>query len=75
MNDDDLKNALECVISDALSGIYSFDEFCSEFGYDEDSRSAERMHKACEDTYKRIVALGICEPEMYEIVNDINWCE
>ena len=72
MNDDDLKNALECIISDALSGIYSFEEFCSEFGYDEDSRRADRAHKACEDTYNRIVALGISEDEMYAIVNDIN---
>ena len=75
MTDDDLMSALECIISDALTGIYSFEEFCSEFGYDEDSRSAERMHKACEDTYNRIVAIGISEDEMYEIVNDINESE
>ena len=70
--DDDLLNALECIISDAISGTYSFEEFCDEFGYDEDSRSAERIHKACIDTLNRVNTLGISENDLYEIVNDIN---
>lgn len=69
---DDLLNALECIISDAIAGTYSFEEFCDEFGYDEDSRSAERIHKACIDTFNRVNTLGISENDLYEIVNDIN---
>lgn len=72
MSEDELLNALECIISDALSGIYSFEEFCAELGYDEDSRRAEKIHKACIDTYNRVSALGISDDEMYSIVNDIN---
>jgi hypothetical protein len=72
LTDGDLLDALECIISDALSGVYTFDEFCSEFGYDEDSRRAEKIHKACIDTYARVSALGISEDEMYVIINDIN---
>ena len=72
MSDEDLKGALECIISDGLSGLYSFDEFCAEFGYDEDSRRAEKIYNACKDTYDRLSALGINEDEMYVIVNDLN---
>lgn len=72
MNDEDLKYALKCIIDDALSGTYSFEEFCNEFGYDEDSRRAEKIYKACANTYNRLSALGISENEMCVIVNDLN---
>lgn len=32
---------------DAQAGQGSFDDFCSELGYDADSREAERVYKAC----------------------------
>jgi len=32
---------------DAQAGQGSFDDFCSELGYDPDSREAERVHRAC----------------------------
>ena len=35
------------VISDCLAGDQSFEEFCNEFGYDEDSRSVEKIWKEC----------------------------
>ncbi len=37
---------LECLLSDA-SAEEDFAAFCHEFGYDEDSRKAERIHKGC----------------------------
>lgn len=37
---------LECLLSDA-SVSDDFEDFCGEFGYDTDSRKAERTHKAC----------------------------
>lgn len=40
-------DVLSCLASDARSGETSFDEFCSEFGYDSDSRKAEATWKAC----------------------------
>lgn len=40
-------DVLSCLISDERSGALSFDEFCSEFGYDTDSREAERTWKLC----------------------------
>lgn len=38
---------LNCLVSDARASETTFADFCSEFGYDEDSRKAERTYKAC----------------------------
>ena len=40
---------LDCLASDAASydNARSFEDWASEFGYDEDSRKAERIFKAC----------------------------
>ena len=40
-------DVLYCLCSDAYSGELSFEHFCSEFGYDLDSRKAEATYKAC----------------------------
>lgn len=40
------KDVLYCLQSDSSCADYSFDDFCNEFGYDNDSRQAERTHKA-----------------------------
>lgn len=38
---------MECLISDAFAGAQTFEEFCADFGYDTDSRSAEATWNAC----------------------------
>jgi hypothetical protein len=35
----------------------SFDHFCEEFGYDTDSRKAEKIHQACLQTHKNLHTL------------------
>jgi len=54
--EDQLLNAFECLISDAISGNQNetFEEFCQEFGYDEDSRQAEKTYKECKKSYDKI---------------------
>ena len=42
-----LLNAFYCFVSDGLSAVDGFENFCSEFGYDSDSRRAEKIFKAC----------------------------
>lgn len=44
-----LEDVLSCVLSDARAGEQTFEDFCSDFGYDEDSRSAEKIWNACKD--------------------------
>jgi len=43
-----------CILSDANSGRDDFHDFCGNFGYDEDSRRAEAIWKACVETAAKI---------------------
>lgn len=72
LTDDDLKGALRCIVDDALYGQMSFEEFCNELGYDEDSRSAEKIHDACAKTNEKLCSIGICGDDLYTIVNDLS---
>jgi len=45
---------LDCLLSDGSSGRQSFEDFCSDFGYDTDSRRCERTWKACRDTDRKL---------------------
>ncbi len=47
-------DVLACLISDASAGAQSFEGFCGEFGYDEDSRKALSVYKACKSMKPRI---------------------
>ena len=40
-------DVLSSLVVDASCGELSFDEFCRDYGYDTDSRKAERTWKAC----------------------------
>ena len=69
----DVLNACYCFVSDALSGLYSFDEFCSEYGYDTDSRKAEKVYKACKRAYSKFERVsGFSEDEMYGFINELS---
>lgn len=44
LDEQDLLNAFHNIVSDGHSGaFYDFESFCGEFGYDEDSRTAEKV--------------------------------
>jgi len=66
----DILNAFYCFVSDAISGSYSFEEFCSEFGYDTDSRKAEKTWKACQESYNNL--LNIYNGDIYDLVNELS---
>lgn len=68
----DLKHALYSFISDSEAGTKEFEEFCSELGYDTDSRKAEKIHKACIKSFEKLEKLGISESEMYDYLNELN---
>lgn len=40
-------DVLSCLVSDVHSGEQSFEDFCSDLGYDTDSRRAEKTWKTC----------------------------
>lgn len=62
-------NAFYCFVSDAISGDMDFEEFCSEFCYDTDSRKAEQTWKACHELYKK--ALKVISEDLYDFANEL----
>lgn len=44
----DAEGVIDCLLSDSQDGEQSFEDFCSELGYDPDSRKAEGVWKACQ---------------------------
>lgn len=67
--EDELLNAFYCFVSDAVSGNYSFNEFCGEFGYDEDSRKAEKTWKACKKSLEKLNK--IYNGDVYDLANEL----
>lgn len=49
-------DVIGCLVSDARGADYcrSFEDWCGDYGYDPDSRKAERIFKACERTSKEL---------------------
>jgi len=69
---EDEKFAFRSFIDDSISGTMDFHEFCSEYGYDEDSRRAEKIHKAVKRSLKQAEDLGLSENELYDIINGLS---
>lgn len=53
-HDPDAEGCLECLLSDAQAGEQDFHNFCSDMGYDEDSRKAEATWRACQRTAREM---------------------
>lgn len=68
-NDQENIFAFYCALSDALGAKDGFEEFCSNFGYDSDSRTAERTFKSCEKTLKKVERVFSCD--LYDLINEI----
>jgi hypothetical protein len=66
---EDLLNAFECFISDSLAGYESFEDFCGNMGYDEDSRTAERIYKECVKSMEK--AKSVIDADLYDFANEL----
>jgi hypothetical protein len=74
--DYDLLNAFYCFIGDCASGVESFEDFCSNFGYDNDSREAKQIHKACKKSLTKFCKLmelnkSDCHTILWELYNNL----
>jgi len=63
---------LDCLATDAGTAfsVGSFEEFCREFGYDDDSRRAERAYRACEamsGKLERFLGAGLADFLLHEV--------
>jgi hypothetical protein len=61
----DLREALDCLCSDAISGDMTVEDFKDEFGYDDIDRLF-KVHNACKDCLVNFRHLGL---DPYELSN------
>lgn len=61
--------ALYCFLRDSEAASNSFKDFCNEFGYDEDSRRAEKIYKSCEKSLKKFNHIFNCD--LYDLLNEL----
>lgn len=67
---DELQDAFMNFADEALSGYYSFEDWVGEYGYDEDSRKAERIYKAIQRETEKAARIGLdTEDRLVEMVN------
>jgi hypothetical protein len=66
-----LMDAVSCFISDAVCGSQSFEDFCSDLGYDQDSRKAKRTHKACIKQYEKASKLFESIEDAYNEIQEL----
>ena len=72
MNAEDIRDAFRSFLDDSISGMMDFQEFCSELGYDKDSRRAEKIWKATKKSLAKAEDLGFTENELYDAVDELN---
>lgn len=68
----DHKFALWTMFDDGYSGADSFSEFCSSIGYDEDSRRAEKIYKACQRLTEKCYRFVDSLDDIADLVNELN---
>jgi hypothetical protein len=66
----DILNAFYCFVSDAVGADGTFENFCSEFGYDSDSRAAEKIYKKCIKQLEKLKK--IYDGDIYNLVNELS---
>ena len=66
---EELKWAFECFLRDCLVAIESYEDFISEFGYDDDKES-KRVYKECECALKKLER--IYDGDIFELYNAVN---
>ncbi len=79
LDGEDLSEAFEAFLDDAIYGTMDFDDFVGELGYDteytEDYKNAKRIHRATRDALDKTSDLDIEEDELYDLINHLRELE
>ncbi len=70
LDNDDLLNAFECFIFDAMAAESTFEDFCADLGYDEDSRKAYKIYEECKESNKK--ARQLITEDIYDFANELS---
>lgn len=69
----DIVEVLACMVMDTCAfynGCTDFEDWADEFGYDNDSREAERIYHACRAEYKGLRQMGVDFERLIELFQD-----
>lgn len=69
MTDDSCFDGFNCILSDALSGDQTFNEFCDEFGYDNDRISHQKIYFACQESLNKL--RKVFSGDLYDLANSL----
>lgn len=72
LNEEDLKFAFYCFVSDAIYANDSFEDFCANLGYNEEERSSEQIYKVCCKSLSKIEKILPVECDIYDLCNFLN---
>lgn len=64
-------DVMESLVSDASRGEQDFEEFCSELGFDEDSRKAYESWKSCQSIHERLPKVLTMEEIVSITIGDV----
>jgi hypothetical protein len=69
LTESDLLDAFSCILRDAECGLMSFDEFCSDLGYNNDSIKDQKVWLSCAGITQKILELlpGNDHSKIYKI--------
>ncbi len=71
-SDYDRLNALYCFVSDSLSGLDSFEDFCYNFGLELDEIKSLNVWKACKRSAEKFFRVsGLSVNEAYDFLNEL----
>lgn len=65
----DLMDTFRVFFEDAIAGLMNFEEFAGDFGYDPDSRRAEKVWKAVKQQTAKAYTLGLSDDDLYDLSN------
>ena len=65
-----IEDVLYGLTMDACAIELDFEEFCDDYGYDQDSRKALKIYNACRSNYRKLVKLGLNLAELQEHFED-----
>ena len=75
MNLMDMLLAFKSFLEDAWAGSMDFEDFCGEYGYNSDSRRAEKIYNKCKNQLGKVMDLGIFQSELPDLINALNEIE
>lgn len=65
----EILEAFKCFIDDAINATYDFNNFCLELGYDNDSRTAEKIYKKCKKQLDKLNK--IYDGDIWDLANEL----